>query len=110
MFLICWMRRNPSCMMWPRVISKNLHTAQNLVILAKKKIEEIANKDGLSGVATGFEKLDLLTSGWQPSDLIIIAARPGMGKTALTLSMARNMAVTQQTPVAFSLSKCPPYS
>jgi len=71
------------------------------VILAKKKIEEIANKEGLSGVATGFEKLDSLTSGWQPSDLIIIAARPGMGKTALTLSMARNMAVTQQTPVAF---------
>jgi replicative DNA helicase len=70
-------------------------------MLAKKKIEEIANKEGLSGVATGFEKLDLLTSGWQPSDLIIIAARPGMGKTALTLSMARNMAVTQQTPVAF---------
>ena len=82
-------------------IKKSSDTAQNLVMLAKKKIEEIANKDGLSGVATGFEKLDLLTSGWQPSDLIIIAARPGMGKTALTLSMARNMAVTQQTPVAF---------
>jgi replicative DNA helicase len=47
------------------------------------------------------ELLDTLTSGWQPSDLIIIAARPGMGKTALTLSMARNIAVTQQTPVAF---------
>ena len=38
-------------------------------------------------------KLDKLTSGWQPSDLIIVAARPGMGKTALTLSMARNIAV-----------------
>ena len=82
-------------------IKKSSYTAQNLVMLAKKKIEEIANKDGLSGVASGFEKLDLLTSGWQPSDLIIIAARPGMGKTALTLSMARNMAVTEQTPVAF---------
>ena len=82
-------------------IKKSSYTAQNLVMLAKKKIEEIANKDGLSGVASGFEKLDLLTSGWQPSDLIIIAARPGMGKTALTLSMARNMAVTKQTPVAF---------
>ena len=82
-------------------IKKSSDTAQNLVMLAKKKIEEIANKDGLSGVATGFQKLDLLTSGWQPSDLIIIAARPGMGKTALTLSMARNMAVTQKTPVAF---------
>ena len=63
-------------------VKKSSDTAQNLVMLAKKKIEEIANKDGLSGVATGFEKLDLLTSGWQPSDLIIIAARPGMGKTA----------------------------
>ena len=82
-------------------IKKSSDTAQNLVMLAKKKIEEIASKDGLSGVSTGFEKLDKLTSGWQPSDLIIIAARPGMGKTALTLSMARNIAVTQQTPVAF---------
>ena len=50
---------------------------------------------------TGFEKLDKITSGWQPSDLIIIAARPGMGKTALTLSMARNIAVAKQLPVAF---------
>ena len=82
-------------------IKKSSDTAQNLVMLAKKKIEEIANKEGLSGIATGFEKLDLLTSGWQPSDLIIIAARPGMGKTALTLSMARNIAVTKETPVAF---------
>ena len=52
-------------------------------------------------MSTGFEKLDKLTSGWQPSDLIIIAARPGMGKTALTLSMARNIAVTKEIPVAF---------
>ena len=74
-------------------IKKSSDTAQNLVMLAKKKIQEIANKDGLSGVATGFEKLDLLTSGWQPSDLIIIAARPGMGKTAVTLSMARDISV-----------------
>ena len=46
-------------------------------------------------------KLDKLTSGWQESDLIIIAARPGMGKTALTLSMARNIAVNSNIPVAF---------
>jgi len=52
-------------------------------------------------VPSGFDKLDKLTSGWQESDLIIIAARPGMGKTALTLSMARNIAVTQNIPVAF---------
>jgi replicative DNA helicase len=82
-------------------IKKSSDTAQNLVMLAKKKIQELANKDGLSGISTGFEKLDTLTSGWQPSDLIIIAARPGMGKTALTLSMARNIAVIKQVPVAF---------
>jgi len=75
-----------------------------LVIQAKKRIEEIANKEGLSGIATGFEKLDKITSGWQPSDLIIIAARPGMGKTAFVLSMARNIAIDFGQPVAlFSL-------
>ena len=82
-------------------IKNSSESAQNLVLEAKKKIEEISKRDGLSGVSTGFEKLDKLTSGWQPSDLIIIAARPGMGKTALTLSMARNIAVTKQIPVAF---------
>jgi len=82
-------------------IKRSSTTAQELVIEAKKRIEEIANKEGLSGVPSGFEKLDLLTSGWQPSDLIIIAARPGMGKTALTLSMARNIAIEHNMPVAF---------
>lgn len=82
-------------------LKSSVETAQSLVILAKKNIEEIANKEGLSGMPSGFDKLDKLTSGWQPSDLIIIAARPGMGKTALTLSMARNMAVGHNIPVAF---------
>ena len=82
-------------------IKNSSKSAQNLVMEAKKKIEEISRQDGLSGISTGFEKLDKLTSGWQPSDLIIIAARPGMGKTALTLSMARNIAVIKQIPVAF---------
>ncbi|MEH6682819.1 MAG: replicative DNA helicase [Sediminicola sp.] len=82
-------------------LKRSAETAQNLVIQAKKRIEEIANKEGLSGVPSGFDKLDKLTSGWQPSDLIIVAARPGMGKTALTLSMARNMAVNSNIPVAF---------
>src|SRR5690554_334592 len=82
-------------------IKKSSETAQELVIQAKKRIEEIANKEGLSGIPSGFTKLDKLTSGWQESDLIIVAARPGMGKTALTLSMARNIAVTQNIPVAF---------
>ena len=82
-------------------LKRSAESAQDLVIQAKKKIEEISNKEGLSGIASGFERLDAVTSGWQPSDLIIIAARPGMGKTALTLSMARNIAVNSGQPVAF---------
>ncbi|MFM1879680.1 MAG: hypothetical protein RLZZ241_2546 [Bacteroidota bacterium] len=82
-------------------LKRSAETAQSLVMQAKRKIEEISNKEGLSGIPSGFDKLDRLTSGWQPSDLIIIAARPGMGKTALTLSMARNMAVNANIPVAF---------
>jgi len=63
-----------------------------------------ARTDGLSGLSTGFDKLDKITSGWQNSDLIIIAARPAMGKTAFVISMVRRMAVDNQAPVAlFSL-------
>lgn len=63
-----------------------------------------ARKDGLSGLSSGFDKLDAMTSGWQNSDLIIIAARPAMGKTAFVLSMARNIAVDNKVPLAmFSL-------
>lgn len=63
-----------------------------------------ARTDGMSGLPSGFDKLDKVTSGWQNSDLIIIAARPAMGKTAFVLSMAKNMAVDHKIPVAvFSL-------
>ena len=63
-----------------------------------------ARTDGLSGLESGFTKLDKMTSGWQNSDLVIIAARPAMGKTAFVLSMARNIAVNFKNPVAlFSL-------
>ncbi len=82
-------------------VKKSTETAQSLVIQAKKKIEEISNKEGMSGIPSGFDKLDKLTSGWQPSDLVIVAARPGMGKTAFTLTMARNVAVNSNIPVAF---------
>ena len=62
------------------------------------------NKDGITGIPSGFSGLDSLTSGWQKSDLIIIAARPGMGKTAFILSLVRNAAVDNNIPVAlFSL-------
>ena len=63
-----------------------------------------ANTDGISGISTGFDRLDEITNGWQNSDLIIIAARPAMGKTAFVLSMARNIAISNRVPVAmFSL-------
>lgn len=57
--------------------------------------------DGMSGIPSGFHKLDKITAGWQNSDLVILAARPAMGKTAFSLSMAKNMAVDQKVPVAF---------
>ncbi len=84
-----------------RNLKKNTQSAEDLVLAAKKKIEEISKKEGLSGIASGFGEIDRLTSGWQPSDLIIVAARPGMGKTAFTLSMARNISVENNIPVAF---------
>jgi len=63
-----------------------------------------ARTDGLSGLESGFHGLDKMTSGWQNSDLVIIAARPAMGKTAFVLSMAKNIAVNFRNPVAvFSL-------
>ncbi len=62
------------------------------------------NTSGLSGLSTGFTDLDKMTSGWQNTDLIILAARPAMGKTAFALSLVRNMAVDQGIPVGmFSL-------
>lgn len=83
-------------------LKRSSEAAGDLVIKALKKIEDLSKKtDGYSGIPSGFTQLDELTSGWQASDLIIIAARPGMGKTALTLSMARNIAVGQGIPVAF---------
>lgn len=60
-----------------------------------------ANKDGLTGVPTGYHKLDDITSGWQASDLVIIAGRPAMGKTSFALSMAKNIAADYKVPMAF---------
>ncbi|MDO5075090.1 MAG: replicative DNA helicase [Bacteroidales bacterium] len=60
-----------------------------------------ARADGMSGIPSLFHKLDKMTAGWQNSDLVIMAARPAMGKTAFALSMAKNIAVDQDIPVAF---------
>lgn len=60
-----------------------------------------ANTDGLTGVPSGYYKLDGITSGWQSSDLIIIAGRPAMGKTSFGLSMAKNIAADYKVPMGF---------
>lgn len=68
--------------------------------LALEQIQTAANtQTGLSGLQTGYHDLDKMTSGWQNSDLIIIAARPAMGKTAFVLSMAKNMAIDYHIPI-----------
>ena len=86
-------------------LKKDFTQIDPVINSAMEQIEAAGKREsGLSGLQTGFHNLDKLTSGWQNSDLIIIAARPAMGKTALVLSMAKNMAVDYNTPVAiFSL-------
>ena len=88
-----------------RNVKKDVTQIDPIIQQAMTQIEAASNRtSGLSGLESGFHELDKLTSGWQPSDLIIIAARPAMGKTAFVLSMAKNMAVNYNTPVAvFSL-------
>ncbi len=67
-------------------------------------LDEMEKERGLSGVASGFEGIDRLTGGFQRANLIVLAARPGVGKTSLALNIAQNVAVQGQVPVAiFSL-------
>ena len=86
-------------------LRKNYDTMKSLMFRAVKELQERKNhKDGLTGVPSGFTRLDRVLSGWQKSDLVIIAARPGMGKTAFVVSALRNAAVDFNFPVAiFSL-------
>ncbi len=86
-------------------IRKNYDSMTSLMAQAIHELEERKNhKDGLTGIASGFTALDRVTSGWQKSDLVIIAARPGMGKTAFVVSALRNAAVDFNHAVAiFSL-------
>lgn len=90
------------------ITDKNLNTGFQAVsavaVQVQKKIEELSQReDNLTGVTTGFTELDAITNGWQVSDLIIIAARPAMGKTAFTLSLARNAAASGTGVGIFSL-------
>ena len=83
-------------------LRKSYDKMSTLIKGALENIETLRNKeDGLSGIPSGFTNLDRVTSGWQQSDLVICAARPGMGKTAFALTMARNIAVEHNTPIGF---------
>ncbi len=87
-----------------RNLKKDVTQINPVIEEARNRMLLAATKQGASGVPSGFHALDKITSGWQRSDLIIIAARPAMGKTAFILSMAKNMAVDYNSPVAvFSL-------
>jgi len=75
---------------------------KNILLDTFSKIEVLyASKGGITGTPTGFKDLDKLTSGLQPSDLILVAARPSMGKTAFTLNLATHIAVREKKAVAF---------
>ncbi|MDO5570813.1 MAG: replicative DNA helicase [Bacteroidales bacterium] len=88
-----------------RNVKKDVTQINPIIKEALENLQIASNrKEGLSGLQTGFHALDKITSGWQNSDLVIIAARPAMGKTAFVLSMAKSMAMNYNTPVAvFSL-------
>ncbi len=83
-------------------LRRNYHGMGELVVRTLERLEEMRGQDGtVVGIPSGMAELDKMTAGWQKSDLVIIAARPAMGKTALTLSLARNAALRFDAPVAF---------
>lgn len=83
-------------------VKRDVQKSRDIITKTLLMIEEASKKEGgFTGVPSGFTHLDRLTLGWQPSDLIIIAARPSMGKTAFVLSLARNVAVDSEQGVAF---------
>lgn len=89
-------------MLAERNMRKEAQVIQSVLNVAIDELQ--ANQlrtDGLSGFPSGYTAIDRVTLGWQPSDLIIVAARPSMGKTAFVLTMARNMAVEHNSPIAF---------
>lgn len=83
-------------------IKKNVVPVSEVLRASVEQITRNSQRpEGVNGVPSGFTELDKVTNGWQPSDLVIVAARPSMGKTAFVLSMARNMAVEHNRAVAF---------
>ncbi len=85
-------------------MKRDVQTIGSVIIDAVKSIEANQENSGMSGVPTGYPSLDRVTRGWQPANLIILAARPSVGKTAFALNLLRNAAVDFNIPVAiFSL-------
>ncbi len=83
-------------------VKRSVQSAHDILARALSQIEEASkNSSSINGVPSGFTAIDKVTLGWQLSDLIIIAARPSMGKTAFVLSMARNIAVEHERGVGF---------
>ena len=83
-------------------VKRSVQSSKEILSRALQQIEEASkNANSYNGVPSGFTAIDRVTLGWQLSDLIIVAARPSMGKTAFVLSMARNMAVNYEQGVAF---------
>lgn len=85
-------------------LRKNFETIDSVLVNTIKRIEDLRNKnEDLTGVTSGYPSLDRVTYGWQKTDLIILAARPAVGKTAFALNLARNAALLagKPTPVAF---------
>jgi replicative DNA helicase len=85
-----------------RKLGQDFTPIKSIIFDAFNKIEVLyANKGGITGLSTGFKDLDRLTSGLQPSDLILIAARPSMGKTAFVLNIAQHIGIREKKAVAF---------
>ena len=82
-------------------VKKDVQEIGKVINDALEDIQRMQGSSGLSGVPSGFPSIDKITLGWQASDLIILAARPSVGKTAFVLNLARNAAVDFDMPVAF---------
>jgi len=84
-----------------RGIKQSAEPVNEILNRVLEQLNEINRDDKLPGIPSGYPSLDEITAGWQPGDLIIIAARPSMGKTAFALNLARNMAFKHDVPVAY---------
>lgn len=90
-------------------VKRDVQEIGSVIERTMNRLSELQNTSGISGVPSGFPTLDEITQGWQPSDLIILAARPSVGKTAFALNLLRYAAVEAQMPVAIFSLEMPDY-